>query len=98
MQEVNQTQQGDSFVKGRFVVLWAGVSLGCCASSIHADTFGSGGEQFDVDFVSVGNAGNADDAGAGGGIYSSPYGGHPCNYRISTCTTLNTSIAQNSHD
>ena len=43
--------------------------------SVHADPFGSGGNAFTIDFVTVGNAGNGNDAGAGGGIYSSPYGG-----------------------
>ena len=40
-----------------------------------ADNFGSGVNTFTLDFVNIGNAGNADDAGAGGGIYSSLYGG-----------------------
>jgi hypothetical protein len=33
-----------------------------------ADTFGSGVNQFNIDFVNIGNAGNANDAGAGGGL------------------------------
>lgn len=41
----------------------------------NADTFGSGGNSFEMDFVTVGNPGNANDAGAGGGIYASSYGG-----------------------
>jgi len=49
-----------------------------------ADTFGTGPDQFTIDFVDVGNAGNANDAGAGGGSYSSPYGGVNYDYRIST--------------
>ena len=44
-------------------------------TTVHADTFGSGGNAFTIDFVPIGNAGNANDAGAGGGLYSSPYGG-----------------------
>jgi len=43
--------------------------------SVHADTFGSGGNAFTIDFVPIGNPGNANDAGAGGGLYSSPFGG-----------------------
>jgi len=39
-----------------------------------ADTFGSGDNQFSIDFVTVENPGNGNDAGAGGGAYSSPYG------------------------
>ena len=50
--------------------------------SSHADTFGTGANTFTIDFVTVGNPGNGDDAGAGGGIYSSPYGGVPYLYRI----------------
>ncbi len=33
----------------------------CCISTAHADTFGSGSEAFDIDFVTIGNPGNADD-------------------------------------
>ena len=54
------------------------------AGTLRADTFGSGANTFMIDFVNVGNAGNADDAGAGGGSYSSPYGGVNYNYRIGT--------------
>ena len=50
--------------------------------SVHADTFGSGVNAFTIDFVDIGNAGNADDAGAGGGLYSTPYGGVPYVYRM----------------
>lgn len=49
---------------------------------VHADNFGSGGNAFTIDFVTIGNAGNGDDAGAGGGLYSSPYGGVPYVYRM----------------
>jgi len=52
--------------------------------TVKADSFGSGNNTFSIDFVNVGNAGNADDAGAGGGIYSSPYGGVGYNYQVST--------------
>ncbi len=59
----------------------AGV-LAVVGASAKADTFGSGANAFTIDFVNIGNAGNADDAGAGGGIYSSPYGGVPYTYRM----------------
>ncbi len=52
--------------------------------SAHADTFGTGPNAFTIDFVNIGNAGNADDAGAGGGIYSTPYGGVSYGYRMGT--------------
>lgn len=49
-----------------------------------ADTFGSGANTFTIDFVNVGNPGNGKDEGAGGGLYSSPYGGVPYVYRMGT--------------
>ena len=49
-----------------------------------ADSFGSGGDAFTIDFVNIGNAGNANDAGAGGGSYSSSYGGVSYGYRMGT--------------
>jgi sulfatase modifying factor 1 len=37
-------------------------SLGCYSASVaHADTFGNGGNSFDIEFVPVGDAGNASD-------------------------------------
>ena len=56
-------------------ILRAGILALLTVTSAHADTFGSGGNAFTIDFVTIGNPGNADDAGAGGGIYSTPYGG-----------------------
>ena len=53
-------------------------------TSARADVFGSGGDAFTIEFVTIGNAGNADDAGAGGGLYSSPYGGVSYGYRMGT--------------
>jgi hypothetical protein len=47
-----------------------------------ADTFGTAANTFTIAFVDIGNPGNADDAGAGGGMYSSPYGGVPYTYRV----------------
>lgn len=56
--------------------LWASLT------TARADTFGSGGNTFTIDFVTIGNPGNADDAGAGGGLYSSPYGGVGYTFRM----------------
>jgi hypothetical protein len=53
-------------------------------TNTHADTFGIGANAFTIDFVTIGNPGNLDDAGAGGGIYSSPYGGVSYTYRMGT--------------
>lgn len=47
-----------------------------------ADSFGVGLNAFTIDFVSVLNAGNANDTGDGGGIYSSLYGGVAYEFRI----------------
>ena len=33
----------------------------CCISTARADTFGSGSNAFDIDFVTIGNPGNAAD-------------------------------------
>ena len=51
----------------------AGV-LAFTLTSAHADTFGSGGNAFTIDFVTIGNAGNANDSGTTGS-YFTPYGG-----------------------
>src|SRR6476619_6689754 len=58
------------------------MAFGVNLTTAHADTFGSGDNAFTIDFVDIGNAGNADDAGAGGGSYSSPYGGVSYGYRM----------------
>ncbi len=42
--------------------------------SARADSFGSGGNAFTIDFVTIGNPGNANDSGTTG-LYSGPYGG-----------------------
>lgn len=47
----------------------------------HGDTFGSGANTFTIDFVTIGNTGNAIDTGGGGGT-SSPYGAVGYQYRI----------------
>jgi hypothetical protein len=57
-------------------------AIALIVTSAHADTFGSGANSFTIDFVTIGNPGNGDDAGAGGGLYSSPYGGVPYVYRM----------------
>jgi formylglycine-generating enzyme required for sulfatase activity len=62
-----------------------GLALGMMATgNAQADTFGSGANAFTIDFVDVGNAGNANDAGAGGGSYFSGYGGVNYDYRMGT--------------
>ena len=40
-------------------------------TTVRADTFGSGGNTFNIGFVDVGNAGNANDTTGYGGV---PYG------------------------
>jgi hypothetical protein len=60
------------------------LALTATNSTLRADTFGTTGNEFTLDFVNIGNPGNANDAGAGGGIYSSPYGGVPYTYRMGT--------------
>ncbi len=62
------------------------LALGVCLPTVHADTFGSGPNAFTIDFVNIGNAGNAND-GAGNpdrGLYFSSYGGVPYAYRMGT--------------
>jgi formylglycine-generating enzyme required for sulfatase activity len=59
-----------------------GLIAGCASVPSKADTFGSGANTFTIDFVNVGNPGNGNDAGAGGGSYSSPYGGVAYSYRM----------------
>ena len=70
-------------MKSTTLLLALGFTLGIAAiETLKADTFGGGSNTFTIDFVTVGNVGNADDAGAGGGIYSSPYGGVNYSYRM----------------
>ena len=45
----------------------------------HSDTFGVGSNQFNIDFVPIGNGGNGNDAGTGGS-----YGGVAYDYRMGT--------------
>jgi formylglycine-generating enzyme required for sulfatase activity len=65
-------------------ILTASAAVLCAftVTSAHADSFGTGLNTFTIDFVNIGNAGNTDDAGAGGGIYSTPYGGVSYGYRM----------------
>lgn len=62
-------------------IMLAGVVV-LIALPARADVFGSGVNTFTITFASIGNSGNADDTGAGGGIYSSPYGGVAYTYGI----------------
>jgi hypothetical protein len=56
-----------------------------CTRSAHADTFSTGPNGFTIDFVTIGNAGNGGDFGAGGGVHhSSGLGSVGYEYRIST--------------
>lgn len=59
------------------------VVLALTVTSTKADTFGSGGNTFNIDFVTVGNPGNANDSGTTGS-YFSPYGGVSYTFRMGT--------------
>ena len=66
------------------------LALALCAlicPPVHADNFGTSGNDFTIDFVNIGNAGNVNDAAgpaytADGGNYASPYGGVGYAYRM----------------
>lgn len=73
----------NKFSKANIGITLAGV-VAFFGGTVKADTFGSGANVFTIDFVNVGNAGNADDFGDGGGLYSSPYGGVAYDYRMGT--------------
>ena len=72
----------------------AAVLCGFLVTSAHADSFGSGGNAFTIDFVNIGNAGNADDRALDNtnntpgdpndDEYASPYGGVSYGYRMGT--------------
>ena len=66
---------------GKMGMILGGVVI-LSGAMAEADTFGTGASFFSLDFVSIGNAGNGNDAGAGGGSYSSPYGGVAYDYRM----------------
>ena len=70
-------------IKAKMAVAAFGLALGMMSTPLaQADTFGSGANAFTIDFVDVGNAGNANDAGAGGGSHFSDYGGVAYDFRI----------------
>ena len=62
-------------------------------TSAHADTFGSGGNAFTIDFVTIGNPGNANDSGTTG-LYFTPYGGVGYTYRMGTYEVSEDMIAK----
>ena len=64
----------------KFALTVAG-ALALGVTSARAVLFGTGPNTFTLDFVTVGNVGNTDDLGGGGGL-SSPYGGVDYTYRI----------------
>ncbi len=76
-----QTQQ---ILSRSLLTASAAVLCAFLVPSARADVFGSGGDAFTIDFVNIGNAGNANDAGAGSGSYSSSYGGVSYGYRMGT--------------
>jgi len=62
---------------------FAALFLACLSvATARADTFGSGANTFIIDFVTIGNAGNADDFRAYPLDIFSPFGGVASNYRI----------------
>lgn len=72
----------------------AALSGSLVSSILHADTFGTTGNEFTIDFVNIGNAGNADDRALdedndtpgdpNDDEYASPYGGVSYGYRMGT--------------
>jgi hypothetical protein len=70
------------------------LALGVSFTPARADSFGSGGNAFTIDFVNIGNAGNADDRARDNtnntpgdpndDEYATPYGGVPYAYRMGT--------------
>jgi hypothetical protein len=69
-------------------ILTASAVLLCAltVTSAWADTFGSGGNTFTIDFVTIGSPGNANDAALDNTPpgFSSPYGGVAYEYRMGT--------------
>ncbi len=61
-----------------------GLALGITSGNAQADSFGSGGNAFTIDFVTVGNAGNGNDAAFDdiAPDFSSPYGRVDYTYRM----------------
>ena len=60
----------------RLLVCCSMAALGLYSSVVLADTFGSGANSFDIDFVTIGNPGNPPDANP------NPAGAVPYPYRI----------------
>jgi hypothetical protein len=61
-----------------------GLALGMTTNgTARADTFGSGGNAFTIDFVNVGNPGNANDSGTTGSYFSA-FGGVAYDFRMGT--------------
>ena len=52
-------------------------------TTARADTFGSGGNAFTIDFVTIGDPGNANDSGTTG-IFFTPYGGVGSTFQMGT--------------
>ncbi|MGC1480865.1 MAG: SUMF1/EgtB/PvdO family nonheme iron enzyme [Chthoniobacterales bacterium] len=71
------------FWVARRLVSVAILSTVITSTTTKADTFGSGFNQFTLDFVTVGDAGNPSDTGTTGS-YSSPYGAVAYDFRIGT--------------
>jgi hypothetical protein len=70
------------------VTAWALIgSILPIQAAVVVDAFGSGANAFAIEFVDIGNAGNGNDAGAGGGSSFSPHGGVPYNYRMAVTET-----------
>jgi len=77
-------------VAGVTAVLLLGL---CYTRPVHADSFGSGANSFDIDFVTVGDPGNPDDSGTTGS-WSSPYGGVGYTFRLGTYEVSRDMIAK----
>ena len=70
---LNQPQQTHSILMKtkttKLGITLAGV-LALIVTSAHADTFGSGGNAFTIDFVTIGDPGNANDSGTTGSYFT----------------------------
>jgi formylglycine-generating enzyme len=72
-----------NILKTALVTAAVGLCLMTVPTQLHADTFGSGANQFIIDFVPVDNPGNPDDSGTTGSDFS-PYGGVAYAFRMGT--------------
>ena len=86
--KTNTTHPGKMHRRPLLLAVAAGLASLLIPASARAGlmSFGSGANAFNINFVTVGNAGNGNDAGAGGGIYSSPYGGVAYNFNMAVTT------------